>query len=126
MESLFIPWLMAQPSLSALIGTRLYPGFAPDAVAKPYVVWYLVTAESAHTHQGAAFRSSRIQFSVFGDTFTSAAVVRDVLLALLDGKRLLIAGLNEVTSFLESVTHLYESTTRLHHMAVDVTVTYSV
>lgn len=125
MESIFIPWLIAQPTLSALISLRLYPGHAPDAVTKPYVVWHLVTMDSEHTHEGPAFRSQRIQFSVFAETFTAAAGVRDALLALLDGKRLEIAGLNEVTAFMESVVHTYERDTKVHHLSVDVTITQS-
>lgn len=122
-ETVFFPWLVAQSSLSALIGTRLYPGFAPDAVTKPYVVWHLVTAESEHSHQGPAFRQQRIQFSVFAETFTVAGQVRDALLVLLDGKRLDIVGLAEVTSFLESVVHIYEATSRLHALHCDFTIT---
>jgi len=125
-ESLFFPWFSAQSSLQAVIGNRLYPGHAPDAVARPYVVWHLVTVESDHTHDGPAFRTSRIQFSVFADTFTAAAGVRDVLLALLDGKRLNIAGLNEVTTFLDGLVTLWERETKTHHLAIDFAVTHSV
>ncbi len=71
-ETSFFPWLSDQSTLSALIGTRIYPGHAPDAVVRPYIVFYLITADSEHTHSGPAFRSQRIQFSIFADTLNLA------------------------------------------------------
>jgi len=125
-ESLFIPWLAEQSSLVVLMSSRMYPAHAPDAVAKPYVVWHHITGDAVHTHTGTAFREHRIQFSIFADTLASAVAVRDALLALLDGKRLTISGLTEVTSFLDSFSSQYEKDTKVHHIPVDFTVSYAV
>lgn len=125
-ETNLIPWLMSQSSLQSLAGNRVFPAKAPDGCARPYIVWRLITGTSEYTHSGPAFREFRVQFSIFAETYTAAASIREVLLSLLDGKRHSIAGLTECTSFLSSVVHLYEGdSTKLHALHCDFTFSFA-
>jgi len=78
-------------TLSALIGTRLYPGIASQDAQTPYCTYNEISLIGDYTLQGASgVRTKRIQISVFakrgnGGRTTVNSIVEG-LLTLLDGK----------------------------------------
>jgi hypothetical protein len=82
----------------------------------------VITSDSDHTHDGVSFRDHQVQLSIFSEAAATGDQIRDAFLTLLDGKRLQIPGIDEATSFLESVDHLYEADTKLHHTAITIEV----
>lgn len=69
--------MLADASVSARLGTKVYPGVVPQGTARPYATVHLVDDPGDHTFSGAsAFRAARVQVDVYADT----AAVRDAAL----------------------------------------------
>jgi hypothetical protein len=61
---------MADLDLTTLIGTRLYPGFAPQDAELPFVIYYEFANPIEQVFGNAiALERPRIQYSVYGLTF---------------------------------------------------------
>lgn len=73
--------LAGHSGLSTLVGARVYPDVAPQAVAKPYVVWQQIWSETAEDFDGPASASSldihQIQITSWADTAQKAISVQE-------------------------------------------------
>ena len=74
----------ADPAMQSLLGTsphRLYPfGYAPEGVAKPYVVWQVVTGSPENYLAGRPdLDGYTLQVDVYAESASSARAVTDAL-----------------------------------------------
>lgn len=62
-------WFVAQSSLNALVGTRLYPLLAPATAPLPYITFQRIGEQTeAHLTGLAGLTNAQYQFDVWGKT----------------------------------------------------------
>lgn len=89
MEKALADYLLAQASITSLIGNRIYWVELPQGAARPYLLLSVVSSQPGVAYQGATgLIMSRVQFDCWGLTFYSAKDVARALEELLNGKRL--------------------------------------
>lgn len=98
--------------VSALIGTRCYPGVAPESAALPYVVYQTIsTARPRHLGGTSGIAERRIQLDVYAATLTSAESVSEELRELFSAFRGAMgssAQVNIRSCFVDDEDDLYE------------------
>lgn len=71
-------YLLAQPSVTALIATRLYPIRLPQGVTLPAVTYQRITGSSEQAYDGPVnLGQGTIQFDCWADTYASALAVAE-------------------------------------------------
>lgn len=73
--------LTADATLSALVGTRIYPVFIPESAETPCLSYQLVSSSVDLNLDRTVVREKRIQFDAFAPTY---AVVKQIQTALAD------------------------------------------
>jgi hypothetical protein len=95
--------------VTALVGARIYPGLAPESIAKPYLVYELVFGERLNTITGVDDATrKRIQINCHASTYASSKSVSDAVEAALEGD-----------GYLELNYDLYSAQTQLFTAIVD-------
>lgn len=77
--------LSRNPSVSALVGTRVYPVRLPTASALPAITYKLVGGHSDPTLDTSGLQSPRWEFHCWGMKYADANVTRKALIELLNG-----------------------------------------
>ena len=84
-------WLTAQSGLTALVGDRIYPRFAPTSAARPFIVWSRISSTSTH-RMGAdpsfpdrGMMRDVIQFDIYAEAEAGANEVKEALQDTLNG-----------------------------------------
>lgn len=81
-------YLLAQPSVTALIATRLYPIRLPQGVTLPAVTYQRITRTATVTHDGAAdLGRAGIQIDCWADTYAGMVALAKAIRAALSGYR---------------------------------------
>lgn len=85
-ESAIVALLTADVTLSALVGTRVYPLMAPGDADLPLLVY----AEASEVPVWSLARrlsltAWRVRFDAYAESYASAKAVKDALLDVLDG-----------------------------------------
>ena len=103
-------FLLGDPGLSGLVGTRVYPLRLPQQPALPAVTYAWVGGDRAHVLAGpAGVASPRLQFDCWAGTYLQAHAVFDALRRRLDGYRGLAGAATRVQgAFLEAERDFYE------------------
>jgi hypothetical protein len=78
--------LTSNASVSALIGSRIYPVLAPASASLPLVTWRRSGIERQQT-LGAPMGMPRVsvEFSIYGTTYENAREIADAMRVVLDG-----------------------------------------
>jgi len=88
MQLVLSNFLIASPSLAALIGNRAFWDELPQGLDNPAIVMFLISSVPGYTHQGAdGLTSDRVQFDCRGRTADEARQVAAALDARLSGFR---------------------------------------
>lgn len=88
LETAIYSYLSGVTAVTDLVGTRIYPGQAPQGVALPYVIQFRVsTRRFPHVGGPSGMVRTRIQIDVYAATLDSAQSVFDALRDNLDGWR---------------------------------------
>ena len=73
MEEALIAKLLADAGVSALVGTRVYPGVRPQATALPAIVFNMISANPSYSDDGEdGIAEARVQLDCWGATYTDA------------------------------------------------------
>lgn len=106
--------------LSTTVGTRIYPGTAPQGTSKPYIVYRKVSAGKEYSHAGSASLSrDRVQVSVFSTGYLTAKNVVAKVITAMETATVFQA------TFKANELDLYESETKVFHVPVDFFVWHS-
>jgi hypothetical protein len=89
-ESSLRTYLIAQPAISALIGTRFYPMYLPQGGTLPAITYQAITGSEGNTYEGASgLAQARIQFDLWAttkaQTLALAKALRDALATVTAG-----------------------------------------
>lgn len=120
-----ITYLKADPTLTGLIGTRIYPDFAPNDPTKPYIV-YRVQSDPGRTKSNNV-RERMYGFSIFADTALAAETIERRLDTLLDKDVDIVIA--SASYYIKASRHsgghsMYEQDTAVHHRAALYTLLY--
>lgn len=105
-EEDLVRYLEANPGVSALVGTRVYPMRLPERVTLPAIRYQSISMTSEVAHTGPSnLRHYRIQLSIHASTYSSAQAVAAALYTAFDGKKSLFGPgtscfvINDVSDF---------------------------
>ena len=77
----------ADATLTALIGTRIYPDRASEKEPLPYVTFHIVIETGVHHQLNVSkYALTQMQFSVWATSSVERQAIKDALRALFDGK----------------------------------------
>jgi len=107
--------LTANPSLVALVGTRIFPVAAPQNTALPYIVYSRVSSTPDMVRgEAAPVRNHRYQVSVFAKSFADTEEISAEVFEALDYYRA-----NSMWFYYDNDIDLYEEENRTYHRAID-------
>lgn len=101
--------LTGDAGVSAVVGSRVYPGVLPDTASYPAIAYRVISA----TVIGGVCKARRVQVDVYAQTYSDVKDGRDAVEALADGKA--------AWQYLEG-PDLYEEDTKLYHQAIDLVI----
>lgn len=111
--------------VSDLIGTRFYPGIAPQNATVPYAVNRVVSTMDGLHHQGAEnLKRSRIQIDCVAASGLAAEALADAIIAVLHGRRGTTGSTKFFWSRLDGETDDFEPSNDEHRKAIDFLIQY--
>ena len=103
-----------------LISNRIYAAYAPQAVAKPYIVYMKVSAPREYYMEGPQdIVRARFQFSVYATGYSSCKAVVKELQDALSGFSGAMGTVSVPGAFYDNEQDAYEEDTGLFHCPVD-------
>jgi hypothetical protein len=94
MEEALIAKLLATAGVTALVGTRVFPGARPQGSGLPAIVLNLIAAEPSYSDDGEdGIETARIQIDCWGESYTSAKLTARAVKAALSAFGGTIAGI---------------------------------
>lgn len=110
-ESDLVTHLKANTALTALISGRIYPIAAPQNVAKPYLVYRVISNNSNQCLEGGIYENDvRIQIDIWADTYSNAKVTKEAAVDAILGFK---------SSYNINVMDDYEQDTLLYRQILD-------
>lgn len=79
--------LSRDPTVSGLVGTRIYPRMIPQDADLPAIAYLIPSDPREHTHDGGRTKRTRIQIICLGSTYAQAKSVAAAVEARFDGRR---------------------------------------
>lgn len=119
-------FLLADATLSGLIGTRLYPLKMPQKPTYPAITYQWVTGQRVHSTDGASgLAGPRVQFDCWAETYLAMESVFEALRLRLDGYQG-AAGTTKVQgAFFDNERDLYEDKVEIYRRSVDYFIWHS-
>ena len=77
--------LSQNTSISALIGSRIYPVLLPEDSTLPAMTYHVIGGASMPTLSTSGMQRMRMQFDCWGQTYDDAATLRSTLISALNG-----------------------------------------
>jgi len=122
-EQAIMTHLLADSSITDLVGDRVFFVKAAQDVSAPYIVFFKVTDPPQYSHDGRSLYEPLFQFDIFDTTYSSVKEIAAVLKTSLEAYSGTLGGAGGVAvngSFVEDENDFYEDITRLYHTAVDI------
>ncbi|MBK8211568.1 MAG: DUF3168 domain-containing protein [Rhodospirillales bacterium] len=101
LEYALVGYLLRQPEVVALVGSRIEPVRNVQGSVMPAVAYQLISRPQDYSHDGPGLGEPRVQLTISGATFTSVSAVANALRPLLAGKRFTDRD-GEYTAFVEN------------------------
>ncbi len=78
--------LLANGTLAALVGTRIYAQVAPADATTPYIVWQRTSVQRVDSHDGASGLATQMyQVNCFDEDYLDVLAVADAVRGAIDG-----------------------------------------
>jgi len=110
-------YLLSIPELTALIGTRLYPGWIPENADMPSVAYFEI---SGVRHHDIDVAYPRYQFSCFSTRYAEARKIAEIIRKSLQRYKGDMSGIRIIQGVHESTYEQYERETNIYHISVDM------
>lgn len=127
-EQALLTALAADATLTAIVGTRIYPVTAPQGTAAAYVTYEKVTGNPHHDHGGSGnLRWARLSYMCHATTYSQAKAMADAMRNVLDGYRGTLDDVRIGSILSEEDADIgLDDVTRMQLVAVDFMVQYYV
>ena len=125
-EQMLVKQLLAYPAVTALVGTRIYPGVAPQGTTADYIIYELLTRHPFQDHGGSGgLHRARMSFLCYSATYANAKAAAAAVTTVLDGFKGTMQGV-AVGSCLQDMEADagFDDELRMHVVVVDFTVLY--
>jgi hypothetical protein len=110
--------LIADPTLSAIVGTRVAADFVDSSEAKPYLVYQTITTSGETPHDGERANDfPLIQISAWAETKAETLAIESALVNLLDGNTM--PGVSDLSLVFDDSQSRYESDSNLFGKILD-------
>ena len=112
--------LEADAAVVALVGSKIFPGMAPDDTVAPWIVYLVVSDVPELSFTGTAdttMRAARVQFDCYAQTYDMAqsiAAAVDAVVSAMTSPQL--------SAFREVTRDSYDNEAKLHRASMDVTI----
>lgn len=107
-------------SVSALVGTRIYPTTAPQNTTSPHVIYDLLGGADVAGHDGwESLRTGRISYTCLAPTYSAAKAVAEAVRLALTGFRGILSGLTVSIPQAYEDADLYDDLLELYLVVVD-------
>lgn len=107
-EESLVTRLLAEPTLTALVGQRIEPVISSQDTALPALSYQMISRQAEQTHDGPAISRPRIQLTAIGATYTQVVNVLAACKTALDG----VSWGGGVASFCENEFDGYQADSR--------------
>lgn len=128
LEAPLYSYLTADPGVSALVGTRVFPNIPPEGTILPAVSYRRISDQHLYTYDafgvGEAWTSARVQFDCWDQTMLGAIQVGEAIMAALSGYSGDMAGQLIGSSFAITEADFYEPQTKLHRRTMDFRIAF--
>ena len=122
-ESTIRTLVMSDTTVTANVGTRVYPNMMPPEATTPAIT-YFVVAGAPHTDTHSDLHMmTRIQFNIYADTKAMCATLYAALVNLLHMYTGTVGGQDIVGITIDYNMSLYEPETKLYRHILDAKVT---
>jgi hypothetical protein len=118
-------YLLADATLTTLVGTRMYPLKLPQAPTMPAIIYTWISGARVHSTDGPSGLSNpRVQFDCWAQTYLEAEALLEALRKRLDGFQG-TAGSSWIQAvFFETERDGYDDDTELYRRSADFFVWY--
>jgi hypothetical protein len=118
--------LLADATLSGLIGTRIYPVLVPSDPVYPLLTYQVVTSKREYTLSNAVTKQKCIQFDCWGSTYSDSKQVQQALENVLSGYNgTLSDGTKVLGTFLDAEHDDFQSDARDYRAISEYVIKYS-
>lgn len=121
LEDNFTAYLDSLTGLTALVGTKIHAGEAPDKETAPYVVYTRVGGPREPTHDGVSdLKMGRFRLACWSDTYREAKLVAQQVVIGFDGVSAAMGSLPDVDMFVENELDLRDPDVKWFQTVVEV------
>lgn len=120
--------IIAATGMAALVGTRVYWIDRPQLSALPSITLQIISGERSQTHDSiSALRQNRVQLDIWAETYASAQIIAEAVIANLTQNNQLSNGINfnQIKIDDESDSLEQTSTTKIYRARLDLIVWHS-
>lgn len=117
-------YLLDQPAITAIIGTRLYPVELPQGAAFPALTYQRISGGRSVTHSGQGPARALVQIGCWDETYGDALALAALVGAALSSHRGPMGASRWVTGEVVNEIDLPEPTVNLNCRAVDIAINY--
>lgn len=115
-----IAYLEGEPTVSPLLGTRIYPDRLPQNVTLPAITYHQVSNPRSHTHgRASALVHPRLQLSYWATKKVEVVALRDAIRLALNGKTLDLGTITASILLLNEIEMPFEPDAEIHHHVQD-------
>lgn len=108
-ETTLYSTLAADSTVSAIVGTKIYPNPAPQGTAKPMISYFVVSGTREHTLTGVGdMQRKLIQVNCHADTYSGAKTLANAVIGALEGD-----------GYMTNYIDLYDPQVQTHTVAID-------
>lgn len=79
-------YLLTIPAIAAIVGSRIYPGIAPEGTAGTFVVYERDSYEVLNSKMGIYLQEANIAYEVISDTYDEGQTLAVLILENLQGR----------------------------------------
>lgn len=79
-------YLLTIPAIAAIVGSRIYPGIAPEGTAGTFVVYERDSYEVLNSKMGIYLQEANIAYEVISDTYDEGQALAVLILENLQGR----------------------------------------
>lgn len=91
-EEAMVTRLLADATVAAAVGTRIYPVAAPQGATMPHIVYQRISGPRVHSHDGSDLAHPRFQFACNAATYAAAKALANAVREELDGTHVTQSG----------------------------------
>lgn len=107
--------------ISALIGARIYPGYASQNTTVPYIVYQRISSVPINLLAADTdITEARWQFNCYGTSYPSAVAVVEAVRTAFARYSGTVASIEILDVFIENVVDRYDDEQKLFQIAVDM------